>query len=118
MMNTWQLRFAILCVLVNGFSNFCFAAAPPDGNPRTVYFTVGDTQDLFDFPPLDSRTSIAAAFETLQQQWQVERIWWRGGQDEVWGEEFVIRRRIASPRFGIGGEIYGIARSAPTHRCG
>jgi hypothetical protein len=91
MMNTWQLRFAILWVLVNGFSNFCFAAAPPDGNPRTVYFTVGDTQDLFDFPPLDSRTSIAAAFETLQQQWQVERIWWRGGQDEVWGEEFIIR---------------------------
>ena len=90
-MNTWQLRFAILWVLVNGFSNFCFAAAPPDGNPRTVYFTVGDTQDLFDFPPLDSRTSIAAAFETLQQQWQVERIWWRGGQDEVWGEEFIIR---------------------------
>ena len=91
MMNTWQLRFAILWVLGNGFSNFCFAAAPPDGNPRTVYFTVGDTQDLFDFPPLDSRTSIAAAFETLQQQWQVERIWWRGGQDEVWGEEFIIR---------------------------
>ena len=90
-MNTWQLRFAILWVLVNGFSNFCFAAAPPDGNPRTVYFTVGDTQDLFDFPPLDSRTSIAAAFETLQKQWQVERIWWRGGQDEVWGEEFIIR---------------------------
>ena len=46
---------------------------------------------LFDFPPLDSRTSIATAFETLQQQWQVERIWWRGGQDEVWGKQFVIR---------------------------
>ncbi len=91
MMNTWQLRFAILWVLVNGLSNFCFAAAPPDGNPRTVYYTVADTQDVFDFPPLDSRASIAEAFETLQQQWQVERIWWRGGQDEVWGEEFVIR---------------------------
>lgn len=91
MLNAWQLRFAILGVLVSGFNDFCCAAAPPDGNPRTVYFTVGDTQDLFDFPPLDSRTSIAAAFETLQQQWQVERIWWRGGQDEVWGEEFIIR---------------------------
>jgi len=90
-MNTWQLRFAIFWVLANGFNNLCVAAAPPDGNPRTVYYTVGDTQDVFDFPPLDSRTSIAAAFETLEQQWQVERIWWRGGQDEVWGEEFVIR---------------------------
>ena len=91
MMNTWQLRFAILWVLANGISEFCFAAEPPDGNPRTVYFTVGDTQELFDFPPLDSRASIAMAFETLQQQWQVERIWWRGGQDEVWGKQFVIR---------------------------
>ena len=90
-MNTWQFRFAFLWVLANGISGFCFAAEPPDGNPRTVYFTVGDTQDVFDFPPLDSRTSIATAFEALQRQWQVERIWWRGGQDEVWGKEFTIR---------------------------
>ncbi|HEV8067594.1 MAG TPA: HEAT repeat domain-containing protein [Planctomycetaceae bacterium] len=89
--NTWQLPFAILWVLANGISEFCFAAEPPDGNPRTVYFTVGDTQELLDFPPLDSRASIATAFETLQQQWQIERIWWRGGQDEVWGKQFVIR---------------------------
>lgn len=91
MMNTWPSRFAFLWVLATGISEFCFAEKPLDGNPRTVYFTVGDTQDLFDFPPLDSRTSIATAFETLQRQWQVEGIWWRGGQDEVWGEEFTIR---------------------------
>jgi hypothetical protein len=91
MINTWQLLFAILWVLANGISEFCFAAEPPDGNPRTVYFTVGDTQELLDFPPLDSRASIAMAFETLQQQWQVERIWWRGGQDEIWGKQFMIR---------------------------
>ena len=82
MINTWQLPFAILWVLANGISEFCFAAEPPDGNPRTVYFTVGDTQELLDFPPLDSRASIATAFETLQQQWQIERIWWRGGQEK------------------------------------
>jgi hypothetical protein len=91
MIKAWQLCFAILWVLVNGISEFCFAAEPPDGNPRTVYFTVGDTQELLDFPPLDSRASIAMALETLQQQWQVERIWWRGGQDEIWGKQFVIR---------------------------
>jgi hypothetical protein len=91
MIKTWQLRFAILCVLANGINAFCLAAEPPDGNPRTVYFSVGDTQELLDFPPLDSRASIAMAFETLRQQWQVERIWWRGGQDEVWGKQFVIR---------------------------
>lgn len=69
----------------------CNAAEPLDGNPRTAYFTVGDAQDLLEFPPLDSRISIATAFETLKQQWQLERIWWRGGQDEIWGKEFVIR---------------------------
>ena len=65
--------------------------APPDGNSRTAYFTVGDAQDLLEFPPLDSRTSIAAAFESLKTQYAVDRIWWRGAQDEIWGKEFVIR---------------------------
>ena len=78
----------LLLILTSGPSH---TAEPLDGNPRTVYFTVGDAQDLLEFPPLDSRTSISAVFETLQQQWQVERVWWRGGQDEIWGEEFVIR---------------------------
>lgn len=67
------------------------AAPPPDGNPRTAYLTVGDAQDLLEFPPLDSETSIAAAFASLEEQYAVERIWWRGGQDEIWGEEFLIR---------------------------
>ncbi|MFN7770130.1 MAG: hypothetical protein ACK5UC_23260, partial [Planctomycetaceae bacterium] len=66
-------------------------ANPPDGNPRTAYFTVGDAQDLLEFPPLDSQVSIAAAFDSLQEQYAVDRIWWRGGQDEIWGEEFLIR---------------------------
>lgn len=77
--------------MLSAMAGKCHSEEPPDGNPRTVYFTVGDAQDLLEFPPLDSRTSIALAFETLQEQWQVERIWWRGGQDEVWGEEFLIR---------------------------
>ena len=66
-------------------------ANPPDGNPRTAYFTVGDAQDLLEFPPLDSQASIAAAFDSLKEQYAVDRIWWRGGQDEIWGEEFLIR---------------------------
>jgi hypothetical protein len=81
------LILALLCCLVSQSPG----AEPADGNPRTVYFTTGDAQDLLEFPPLDSRTAIATAFATLQEQWQVERIWWRGGQDEVWGRKFVIR---------------------------
>ena len=83
--------FTVLAAMVLGISPLGVAAGPADGNPRTVYFTVGDAQDLLDFPPMDSRTSIATLMETLQAQWQMERIWWRGGQDEIWGEEFVIR---------------------------
>ena len=65
---------------------------PPDGNPRTVYLSTGDNQHLLNFPPLDSRTTIETAFEALQKNYQVSRIWWRGGQDEVWGKQFVLRK--------------------------
>lgn len=59
-------------------------------NPRTVYFTVGDYQDLL-YTPLDSPASIKAAFEVLKQKYDVARVWWRGGQDEIWGNQFLIR---------------------------
>lgn len=65
-------------------------AEPVDGCPRTVYFTTGDHQDLL-WVPLDSSGSIDAAFTTLRDCYQVERIWWRGGQDEVWARQFVFR---------------------------
>ena len=90
-MNTRRLLLATVGSFVIAAGAWCCGAEPLDGNPRTVYFTVGDAQELLEFAPLDSRTSIATALETLQRQWQVERIWWRGGQDEVWGEQFVIR---------------------------
>ena len=90
-MNFRCLRFAFAGVFILAAGGWSSAAEPADGNPRTVYFTVGDAQDLFEFPPLDSRDSIAACFEALREQWQMDRIWWRGGQDEIWGEQFVIR---------------------------
>ena len=51
-------------------------AEPADGCPRTVYFSTGDHQDLL-WVPLDSAASIDAAFTTLRDRYQVERIWWR-----------------------------------------
>jgi len=63
---------------------------PSDGNPRTVYLSTGDNQDVLEFAPLDSATTVEAAFDALQR-YRVNRIWWRGGQDEVWGKQFVIR---------------------------
>ena len=63
---------------------------PPDGHPRTAYFSVGDNQDLLGLP-LDSKVSIETAFDALHDGYQVERIWWRGAQQEIWGKNFVFR---------------------------
>ena len=63
---------------------------PGDGNPRTVYLSTGDNQDVLQFAPLDSATTVEAAFDALKR-YRVNRIWWRGGQDEIWGKQFVIR---------------------------
>ena len=61
-------------------------------NPRSVYFTVGDAQDLL-WTPLESKASIEAVFQVLQERYHTARVWWRGGQDEVWGEQFVLREQ-------------------------
>jgi hypothetical protein len=64
---------------------------PADGNPRTVYLSTGDNQDVLEFSPLDSEATVNAAFDALKR-YRVNRIWWRGGQDEIWGKQFVIRK--------------------------
>jgi hypothetical protein len=61
-------------------------------NPRTVYFTVGDSQDML-WTPLDSKASIEAVFAVLHDRYRVSRVWWRGGQDEIWGNQFVLREQ-------------------------
>ena len=63
---------------------------PSDDNPRTVYLSTGDNQDVLEFAPLDSATTVEAAFDALER-YRVNRVWWRGGQDEIWGNQFVIR---------------------------
>ncbi len=71
------------------------SAAPNEDalrHPRTVYLTVGDYQDL-PYTPLDSKPSIDAAFDVMHRLYDVKRVWWRGGQDEVWGKQFVIRNQ-------------------------
>ena len=61
-------------------------------NPRSVYFTVGDSQDLL-WTPLESKASIEAVFEVLKERYHTARVLWRGGQDEIWGEQFVLREQ-------------------------
>ena len=84
----------VMAMLVGGSvsadSEQVTGVSPPDGNPRTVYLSTGDNQDVLEFSPLDSPATVHAFFDALQM-YGVDRIWWRGGQDEVWGKEFVIR---------------------------
>lgn len=63
---------------------------PSDGNPRTVYLSTGDNQDVLEFAPLDSAATVESAFGALRR-YGITRVWWRGGQDEIWGKQFVIR---------------------------
>lgn len=64
--------------------------ADAERNPRTIYFTTGDHQDLLGLP-LDSKATIEATFESIRERYKIKRVWWRGGQDEVWGQQFVLR---------------------------
>jgi len=83
-------------------------------HPRTTYFTVGDSQDLL-WTPLESKASIEDVFEVLHDRYRVSRVWWRGGQDEVWGKQFVLReqnRRYSA--YGSGGKTCNTWRSAQT----
>lgn len=85
----------IASILAAGCTAWLFATAglhaePADGCARTVYFSTGDHQDLL-WVPLDSANSIDTVFATLRDRYQVERIWWRGGQDEIWARQFLFR---------------------------
>ena len=61
-------------------------------NRQTIYFSVGDTQDLL-WTPLESKASIDAVFDVLHDKYKFHRIWWRGGQDEIWGNQFELREQ-------------------------
>jgi hypothetical protein len=61
-------------------------------NSQTIYFTVGDSQDLL-WTPLESKASIEAVFDVLHDKYKFHRVWWRGGQDEIWGNQFVLREQ-------------------------
>src|SRR5260221_8920867 len=86
------LRFAsIVCIIGSAILNVC-RAEDVIRNPQTVYFTVGDAQDLL-YTPLESKASIEAGFDVLDERYHTARVWWRGGQDEVWGNQFVLREQ-------------------------
>lgn len=59
----------------------CMAAQTPD-NPITAYFSTGDNQWLL-WLPMDSAESVTLAIDTIAKDFHVQRLWWRGGQDDL-----------------------------------
>ena len=43
------------------------APQPDDGNPRTVYLSTGDNQDVLDFAALDSAATVEVSFYYLKK---------------------------------------------------
>src|SRR2546427_10502821 len=96
------LRFvSIVWVIGWAIVNVC-RAEDVNRNPQTVYFTVGDAQDLL-YTPLESKASIEAVFDVLHERYHTARVWWRGGQGEVWGNQFVLREQNRYYWRGFGG---------------
>src|SRR2546422_11569483 len=86
------LRFvSLFCFIGSVIPTIC-RAEDVNRNPQTVYFTVGDAQDLL-YTPLESKASIEAVFDVLHERYHTARAWWRGGQDEVWGNQVVLREQ-------------------------
>src|SRR5436305_11578509 len=83
-------RFALLLCCALGLFGAPLLADEPATNPQTIYFSVGDTQDLL-WTPLDSKASIDAVFDVLHDKYKFHRVWCRGGQDETWGNQFELR---------------------------
>ena len=42
-------------------------------NPQTIYFSVGDAQDLL-YTPLESKASIESVFDVLHEKYKLHRV--------------------------------------------
>lgn len=84
-----KISLSLWLILWMGFFNMGRAE---DANTQTIYFSVGDSQDLL-WTPLESKASIDAVFDVLHDKYKFHRVWWRGGQDEIWGNQFVLREQ-------------------------
>lgn len=88
------------------------ARMPCDGNPRTVYLSTGDNQDVLEFAPLDSEATVKATFDAFQR-YRVHRIWWRADKTRSGGISLLSARKIGSfGGFGNGGRTTSTAKQS------
>ncbi|MCC6424533.1 MAG: HEAT repeat domain-containing protein [Phycisphaerales bacterium] len=84
----WLLAFLVAGTWI-GWSPAAVSAAQKD-EKMTAEISTGDNQWML-WLPMDSQAAIESAFEVLSRDFHVNRIWWRGGQDELWLRNFTFR---------------------------
>lgn len=58
---------------------------------RTSYISTGDNLWVL-WLPMDSPDVIKTAINAINRDWDVSRIFWRGAQDELWHNDYKIRK--------------------------
>ena len=58
---------------------------------RTMYISTADNQWAL-WTPTDSPKAIDAALTTSVRDWDIDRVLWRGLQDEIWDSEHLFRK--------------------------
>ena len=66
----------------------CMAALD---TPTSGSVSVGDTQWVSDWPPVDSPATVDALFDWLGGTYGIRRVYWRGEQDRMWLEHYLFR---------------------------
>ncbi len=56
--------------------------------PVYVFCGTGDNLWVYDKEPVDSRETIDAMFDWMSQTYQMKRMYWRGGQEDMWQRHF------------------------------
>ena len=129
-----SIVIAVLQVLMSGraLGRVDMAAYPPlDGEHVSCFITTGDNDFVFSFPPVCSKSSIDDLFDILQKVYKVEKIYWRGMNEEqvldysvireesdlyeywLWSE--YLNKEVGTSRYGIkaalgrGIAVWGVA---------
>jgi hypothetical protein len=63
---------------------------PASEPPRTEIISTGDNEWML-WLPMDTRLGVETAIDTIARDFNVNRIWWRGGQDDMWLDDNEFR---------------------------
>ncbi|MBN2455735.1 MAG: HEAT repeat domain-containing protein [Sedimentisphaerales bacterium] len=89
MKNSKSMRLSVILAVLFAAAGLCGAqsAAEP---PRTEIISTADGQWVL-WLPMDTYLGVETAIDTLAKDFNVNRIWWRGGQDDMWLENIEFR---------------------------